>query len=144
MVVYNLVCGKHHSFEGWFASPESYDAQHRQGGLTCPMCESQDITRRPAGSYVNVKSTQSNEQHAVALTPQAAERVRAKMADFIRRHTEDVGYDFPEEARKIFYKEAAPRNIRGVASADEVSDMRDEGIELLPLPPGLLPPDKLQ
>jgi hypothetical protein len=50
-----------------------------------------------------------------------------------------VGRSFPEEARKIHYKESPERRIRGSASAQEVDALREEGIEVvaLPLPPHL-------
>ena len=48
---------------------------------------------------------------------------------------EDVGQAFAEEARKIHYNEAPERPIRGVASADECDELRDEGIQILHLLP---------
>jgi hypothetical protein len=49
-------------------------------------------------------------------------------------NTEDVGPAFPEEARKIHYRESAERRIRGTASRDEVDALRDEGIDVIALP----------
>ena len=49
-------------------------------------------------------------------------------------NTEDVGSEFPEEARKIHYQESPERRIRGQASADEVQELREEGIEVVALP----------
>jgi hypothetical protein len=48
--------------------------------------------------------------------------------------TEDVGHSFPEEARRIHYKEAPSRPIRGVASQDEAKALSEEGIEVARLP----------
>jgi hypothetical protein len=52
----------------------------------------------------------------------------------IVRNTENVGMRFPEEARKIHYRETPPRAIRGQASRDEAKALTDEGIEFTPLP----------
>jgi hypothetical protein len=49
-------------------------------------------------------------------------------------NTDDVGERFAEEARRIHYGDAADRGIRGQASADEVRELRDEGIEIAQLP----------
>ena len=49
-------------------------------------------------------------------------------------HTEDVGSDFAEEARKIHYGEAKERHIRGQASLEETQSLIEEGIEVMPLP----------
>ena len=56
------------------------------------------------------------------------------LIDHILVNTENVGNAFPEEARKIHYKEAPLRNIRGIASAKETEELLDEGIAVLPLP----------
>jgi len=49
-------------------------------------------------------------------------------------HTEDVGQRFADEARRMHYGEADARSIRGQASAREVVDLLEEGIEVMPLP----------
>jgi hypothetical protein len=45
-----------------------------------------------------------------------------------------VGTEFPEEARKIHYRESPERRIRGTASSEEVEALKDEGIEVVALP----------
>jgi len=55
------------------------------------------------------------------------------------RQAENVGENFPEEARRIHYDEAPARAIRGVATADETRDLLEEGILVLPAP---IPPDE--
>ncbi len=50
------------------------------------------------------------------------------------RHSEDVGSQFADEARKIHYQEAPLRAIRGQASAEEFEELRDEGIDIIALP----------
>jgi hypothetical protein len=53
--------------------------------------------------------------------------------------TEDVGERFPEEARRIHYEEVPQRNIRGLATREEASELEEEGIKLLALP---IPPTR--
>ena len=48
--------------------------------------------------------------------------------------TDDVGEQFPEEARRIHYGEAEARGIRGQASPDERRALLEEGIEIMSLP----------
>jgi hypothetical protein len=52
----------------------------------------------------------------------------------IRANSEDVGERFPEEARKIHYGEAEQRGLIGRASAEEVRELLEEGVEVAPLP----------
>jgi hypothetical protein len=56
-----------------------------------------------------------------------------QMTRAIVANTEDVGDRFAEEARRIHYKEAPERGIRGKASAEDARELAEEGIEVLAL-----------
>ncbi len=65
---------------------------------------------------------------------------REQMTAFLRSlktHVEttcdNVGHRFTEEARAIHYGDAEERGIYGNASAEDVEDLLDEGISVLPL-----------
>ena len=151
MIVYDLECENSHSFEGWFGSAGEFDDQLARKILCCPMCNSGNVVRRPSAAYVNTGTTrgmrepepQQQVQPAKQNVPQQVANVPpeivAKMIEHIVKNTEDVGKQFPEEARKIYYDEAPARHIRGTASPREVAELRDEGIEVvsLPVPPHL-------
>ena len=66
-----------------------------------------------------------------------AQMLYSRMLDELLTRTEDVGKEFPAEARKIYYEEAPARAIRGEASAEEHDELLDEGIPVarLPVPP---------
>lgn len=49
--------------------------------------------------------------------------------------SEDVGDQFPQEARRIHRLESSVRSIKGQASLDDMKDLLDEGIPVLPIPP---------
>jgi hypothetical protein len=142
MIVYNLVCDNAHRFEGWYASPETFDHQHAGGHLSCPVCGSSSVEKQPSAPYVHTRAPDT-EPAAPVPNPELLEQIRARVVDYVLKHTEDVGERFPEEARAIFYDEAPERAIRGQATASEAQELREEGIEVftLPLPPA--PKDKL-
>ena len=48
-----------------------------------------------------------------------------------------------EEARRIFYKEAPERAIRGTASSQEVGELKEEGIDVMAIPGTPALPEKL-
>lgn len=52
----------------------------------------------------------------------------------VLEHTEDVGPQFAEQARRIHYGEAPERGIRGQVTDDERSALNEEGIETLAIP----------
>ena len=124
MIVLNLTCGNQHQFEGWFASAEEFVRQSETTLVSCPYCSDANITRLPSGPHV---------KRAVATATAKPEQLIAAMTE-LARNSEDVGAQFPEEARKIHYEEVVARSIRGIASASEVKALIEEGIAVLPLP----------
>lgn len=144
MIVYNLTCGNDHRFEGWFASSAEFDRQQQATQLNCPLCGNTSITKGLHAPYVNTGSAEPPPAKPVpagqpSATPAAGQYMNVgaevmRMIEQIIANTEDVGNKFPEEARKIHYKESPERNIRGNASPDEVEELRDEGIEVVAVP----------
>ena len=57
------------------------------------------------------------------------------MLQHLGKESEDVGERFAEEARRIHYGDSEARNIKGKATPDDVGDLLDEGIMVLPLVP---------
>ncbi|HZP94228.1 MAG TPA: DUF1178 family protein [Burkholderiales bacterium] len=144
MVVYNLSCDNAHRFEGWFSSPEEFAAQAENGRLSCPVCGSASVARRPSAPYVNTGAHDSEpESRHDVVNADAMETMRRKLIEQLIRSTEDVGRRFPEEARRIHYKEAPSRSIRGQASHGEVDELREEGIEVYSIAGLPVPPDQV-
>jgi hypothetical protein len=156
MIVYDLECENSHRFEGWFGSASDYDQQLLGKLVSCPMCNSGNVVRRPSASYVNTgaaeRPSRARQKAPDSEGAEGAEGVKlprqyanvapeivAKVIEHIVKNTEDVGNRFPEEARKIHYNEAPERHIRGTASARDVASLRDEGIDVVsvPVPPHL-------
>lgn len=137
MKVFNLACEHDHPFEGWFASAEDYDDQLGRGLLECPVCASRQVRKMLSAPRLNLSSAES--ASATAPTPEAAQAMMLRLARHLVKNTEDVGERFAEEARRIHYKEAPERGIRGQASPEEARELAQEGIEVLALPiPALL------
>lgn len=138
MIVYELGCTNGHRFEGWFASSAEFERQRSDKLLTCPMCASDGIERLPHASYVSRGAVEKGQQAPARANAKhyanLAADMMAKLVDTIIEKTEDVGQAFPEEARKIHYREAPERHIRGTATPREVEALKDEGIEVVAVP----------
>jgi hypothetical protein len=145
MIVYDLECEHSHRFEGWFGSAGDFDTQLASKLVSCPICNSGNVVRRPSASYVNTgaieKSHRENKKTSVPANVNVHQQyanvspeIVAKVIEHIVKNTEDVGNRFPEEARKIHYNEAPERHIRGTATAKDVASLRDEGIDVVSLP----------
>ncbi|HUN70655.1 MAG TPA: DUF1178 family protein [Burkholderiales bacterium] len=147
MIVFDLHCKDGHRFEGWFASAKEFAAQKKRGLLSCPNCGDTAIERALSAPRFNVGAPEPKQPPApvVQKTPEMegkdpfaiAQMLYSRMLDEILTKSEDVGTKFPEEARKIFYRESPARAIRGQASNEEHDAMVEEGIPVarLPVPP---------
>ena len=45
MIAYNLICSDGHEFEGWFKDSAAFDAQAKQGVVTCPFCGDDEVKK---------------------------------------------------------------------------------------------------
>lgn len=141
MIVFDLLCGGGHRFEGWFSSAEDFSAQKKRGLLGCPNCGAQEVERVPSATRFNTGAEQPAAEKPAPAEPKdalaQAQLLYSRMLDEILRNSEDVGEAFPAEARRIHYEEARARAIRGRASQKEHDELREEGIPVarLPIPP---------
>ena len=136
MKVFNLRCGQHHAYEGWFASEEDFVSQQERGMVACPLCGDSESMRMPNATRLKVShhaapAEQPSRSGTTEMTMQS-QWLRAMRQ--VLNSTEDVGERFPEEARRIHYGEVEERGIRGKASREDADALRDEGIEIVALP----------
>jgi hypothetical protein len=134
MKVFDLHCEQQHAFEGWFASAEAFDAQLAAGQLRCPICGSAAVARALSAPRLNLGAQPPQQQAAAMPTAEQMQALFLKLAREIAAGTEDVGERFAEEARRIHYKEAPERGIRGLTSRQEADALEEEGIKVMPLP----------
>jgi hypothetical protein len=133
VIVFELICRQRHRFEGWFASAEDFDGQKRRGLLSCPVCSDSKIEKLLTAKIGRPESEAPAAAQPATAKPAPARDVQ-EMIDYILLNTENVGKDFPSEARRIHRKEARERSIRGVATGEETRDLLEEGIAVMPLP----------
>nr|WP_283776408.1 DUF1178 family protein [Stappia sp. WLB 29] len=160
-----MTCKAGHGFEGWFRGLDDFDRQKAGGLLSCPVCGGSEVDKALMAPAVS--TSRRKEARAETVTPSARqaaaaegagpaqvpaiaaprspeqaaliEKLRALRAE-LTANAEDVGTAFPEEARKIHYGEAEARGIYGAASREDVGELLEEGIAVMPLP--VLPEDR--
>jgi hypothetical protein len=145
MVIYNLVCAKKHSFEGWFPSFEEYQKQAEKKLLSCPTCGSKKIEKVPHACAVHVKKEEAAppqkrkpkteaDTPAPQLTPAEFKEMLIRVYHHVKTNFEDVGPRFAEEARQIHIGSAEERPIHGTATAEEAKELAEDGVPFLALP----------
>ncbi len=134
MIKYALKCAEEHRFEGWFSDSADYDRQAADGLLECPVCGSREVKKELMAPAV--ATSRKREEAATKLKAfQTAMNESARRArDYVEKNFDHVGKQFPEEARKIHYGETPDRPIYGDATPKEVSELKDEGIAVAPVP----------
>jgi hypothetical protein len=148
MIVFDLLCSAGHRFEGWFGSAADYEGQLKRRLLSCPSCGVAQVERVPSATRANLgaeppKAPKAPQQ--AAKTPEMegkdpfaiAQMLYSRMLDDLLTKTEDVGRNFPTEARDIFYERTPGRAIRGQATQAEHDELIEEGIPVarFPIPP---------
>ena len=144
MVIYNLLCKKKHSFEGWFPSLEDFQKQADKKLISCPTCGTTKVEKMPHACAVHVKKEQppappakaQKQTPAPAPPPTAAEfkEMLIRVHHYVKENFEDVGPRFAEEAKQIHKGVAEERPIHGTATLNEVKELVDEGVPCMPLP----------
>ncbi len=162
MIVFDLICGEDHRFEGWFRSSDDFADQTARGLLDCPQCGSPNITKAPMAPAVPAKgntradtpaapnSSQAPAQdtHPVASQPmpedvQKALTALAQAQEKALKESTWVGDKFAEASRAMHYGETDEKPIHGKASVEEAEALSDEGIAVAPLPFPIAPPEDL-
>jgi hypothetical protein len=145
MVIYNLVCHKQHSFEGWFPSFEDFQKQAEKKLLSCPTCGSKKIEKLPHACAVHVKKDETSAPEKVQsklpappsppeMSPTEFTEMLIRVHHYVKENFEDVGPRFPEEARRIHSGKAEERPIHGTASVQEAQELAEEGVPVVALP----------
>jgi len=137
VIVFELICPKHHRFEGWFASAGDFDGQKDRGLLSCPSCGRAEIEKLPTAKIrtSGPELLPAVREEQAAMSPKANPPANLQeLIDYVLMNTENVGTKFATEARRIHQHEVPYRNIRGTASRQETEELLDEGIPVMALP----------
>lgn len=108
--------------------------------MLCPICGSDLIERALSAPRLNLGVTEATPAAAAPTPAPASAPGRAALASALQQlraqfsEAENVGERFAEEARRIHYREAPARSIRGEATGEQYQELQDEGIEVMPLP----------
>lgn len=163
MIRYTLNCAAGHRFESWFPSSASYDAQRGRGLVTCPTCGSGEVEKAmmaPSVARTDIPRTDlpapdGTPDSAPAQTPaqtpaespaaapampmmaQPEGELRAllrQLREHVVKTSDDVGEDFAALARKMHDGELEHRSIYGEATVEEVKALKEDEVEVFPLP----------
>ena len=130
MIKYKLTCKNcNSSFDSWFASSREYEKLKKLKHLNCLYCNSIKVEKTlMAPSVLNTK-----DKIASISKDNKFYKIKNKIKEyqkFIKKNFNYVGDNFVYEARSIHYNsKKKSKNIYGNATPNEISELKDEGIE---------------
>jgi hypothetical protein len=143
MVIYELICGHGHKFEGWFPGQDAFQIQHEKGLLTCQVCGDTHVSKVLSGGHFMKTGPTVAEPKSSAEVVATGEidgaMVLKALKYYVKTHFENVGKDFAATALKMKEGEIPMKNICGEATAEEREKLTEEDIPHLVLPD--LPPE---
>ena len=135
MIKYKLICKNCNlKFDSWFASSNEYERLKNKKLLNCHKCNSVKVEKTiMAPQLINHKSKTDEKINLAKYN-----KVKKTIIDyqkFIKDNFKYVGENFAYEARSIHYnKDKKNHSIYGNASSEEISELKDEGIETEVIP----------
>ena len=165
MIVFDLECrAGGHRFEGWFASSDDFAGQQVRGLVSCPTCGSLEVGKALTAPHLGRKGNQLPAEAPAAevpsaaapapspqpmaselMPPEAAAMLKAMAAapsELLKASTW-VGDTFAEDVRAMHYGEKDVVLVHGRASAGEVKDLLEEGIQVAPVLVPIAPPGEV-
>ena len=135
MIKYRLVCKDcDSSFDSWFSSSKEYEKLIKLKYLNCHNCNSFKVEK----TLMSPNVLNSKDKIVTISKNKKFSKIKSKIKEyqkFIKKNFNYVGDNFAYEARSIHYnKDKKSQGIYGNASSEEISDLRDEGIDTEVIP----------
>ena len=131
MIKYNLTCKCGGSFESWFLSSSGFDSLCKKKLIKCIYCGSLSVKKSVMAPNLPSKSNK------VFKKTKLEKNIKKQLLDFrkyIEKNCKNVGENFTREARSIHYDKKTSQGIYGKATAEEASELLEEGIEVATIP----------
>ena len=131
MIKYNLICKCGNTFESWFSSSSEFDFLCKKKLIKCIYCESSVVKKTVMAPNLSSKSNK------VFKKTKLEKKIKKQLLDFrkyIEKNCKNVGENFTREARSIHYDKKISQSIYGKATAEEATELLEEGIEVTTIP----------
>ncbi len=135
MIKYKLICKNCDLiFDSWFASSNEYEKLKKKKFLNCHSCNSKKIEKTLMTPKLINNSPPKLDQVQTIKFDNINKKIK-EYQKFIKKNFEYVGKNFAYEARSVHYKDKKrEKGIYGIASNDEIKELREEGINTETIP----------
>ena len=138
MIRYRLQCENNHQFDAWFANSQAYDDQRAKNLIECSICGTSCVEKTlmtPSVSSSKKEDTSEKSPLSGSIDQRAAVlSYISSVRKVILEKTDDVGDNFTQEVRDMHDGITEKRNVRGQAKVEEVKELIEDGIDIMPIP----------
>ena len=131
MIKYNLICECGKTFESWFSSSGDYDNLWKKKLINCVYCESTSVKKSVMAPNL------FSRKNKISKNTKLKKKIKKQLIEFrkyIEKNCKNVGDNFPQEVRSIYYDKKVSRGIYGKATPEETAELLDEGIDVATIP----------
>ena len=133
MIKYNLKCKNKHEFESWFSDSQEFDRLKNKNLIECIFCQSQKVEKSIMSPRV-VNSRLKNKQKQIPnVDLKNFKKNLLKLRKFVEKNFEYVEHNFANKVREVYYDKKSKKNIYGTTTNEEKEELKEEGIELIPI-----------
>ena len=135
MIKYRLVCKNcNFFFDSWFSSSIEYEKLKKKKYLNCHQCNSNKVEKSLMAPKMLTKQKENNIDKENKNFKEIKKTI-IEYQKFVKKNFDYVGKNFAFEARSIHYdKKNKKKGIFGTASAKEINELKEEGIETNTIP----------
>jgi len=133
MIKYNLKCNNKHEFESWFSNSNEFEKLKSKNLIECIYCKSKQVDKSIMSPIVLNKDEKIKKDKSLENFKKVKKEL-FKIRKFVEKNFENVGKDFPQEVRNVYYNKRENKNIYGHTTQEEAEELKEEGIEIASIP----------
>ena len=131
MIKYNLICRCGKTFESWFSSSNEYEVLKKKKLINCIYCNNSSVKKTVMAPNLSSKSNKITKK--VKLESKIKKEL-INIRKYIEKNCKNVGDNFSQEARSIYYDKKTSKGIYGKATPEETDELIEEGIDVATIP----------
>ena len=133
MIKYNLKCNNKHEFESWFSNSNEFEKLKSKNLIECIYCKSKQVDKSIMSPIVLNQDEKIKKDKSLENFKKVKKEL-FKIRKFVEKNFENVGKDFPQEVRNVYYNKRENKNIYGHTTQEEAEELKEEGIEIASIP----------
>ena len=133
MIKYNLKCSNKHEFESWFSNSNEFEKLKSKNLIECIYCKSKQVDKSIMSPIVLNKDEKIKKDKSLENFKKVKKEL-FKIRKFVEKNFENVGKDFPQEVRNVYYNKRENKNIYGHTTQEQAEELKEEGIDIASIP----------